>query len=335
MEKLKDYKKNWLTFEQFKEKYQKVPVAEYPNSVLKDIPNPKVSVHIITYQHANYIRQAIDSVLMQQTDFPFEIIIGDDESTDGTREICIEYAEQYPDKIRLFLHRRENNIKIMGRPSHIFQYAFNSYNLRGVYVACVSGDDYWSDELKLQKQNSFMVKNDTYSYCFHSWSKRSLEKKPEIESSCRVLTMMHRNVFDKLPDEFFKTIQEDRFLYHILRLEGEKGFVENIRPAYYREHSGGLWSQSKQIYRYTQSLNTSIQLLNAFKGTPLERNLNQKIIGRSTDILLFEFSKKRSFKPIRTYFKNISNASNKWKFFWVLSSISNKLLDLIVKKIKH
>ncbi|MDZ7795668.1 MAG: glycosyltransferase [Candidatus Marinimicrobia bacterium] len=65
-----------------------------------------VSVVVVTYQHSNYIKDCLDGILMQKTDFPVEILLGEDASTDGTREICIEYANKYPDKIRLFLHHR-------------------------------------------------------------------------------------------------------------------------------------------------------------------------------------------------------------------------------------
>ncbi|MFW5983238.1 MAG: glycosyltransferase family 2 protein, partial [bacterium] len=63
--------------------------------------NPLVSVCVQTYQHAKYIEQCLDGILMQKTSFPFEVLLGEDESTDGTREICIEYAKKHPDKIRL------------------------------------------------------------------------------------------------------------------------------------------------------------------------------------------------------------------------------------------
>ena len=110
--KSNDYKKDWMNFDQFKAKYQKVSVSEYPNNVLESMPEPKVSVLLITYQHKEYFRDAIESILMQQTDFPFEIVIGDDDSTDGTRELCIEYAQKYPGKIRCFLHKNENKIRV-------------------------------------------------------------------------------------------------------------------------------------------------------------------------------------------------------------------------------
>src|SRR5690606_4409195 len=114
--------------------------------------NPVVSVCVQTYQHAPYIRECLDSILMQKTDFPFEILLGEDESSDGTREICIEYAEKFPDKIKLFLHRRENNIQIFGYPTGRFNFLTNLYSSNGKYIAICEGDDYWTDSDKLQKQ---------------------------------------------------------------------------------------------------------------------------------------------------------------------------------------
>ena len=80
-------------------------------------PNPKVSVSILTYNHEKYISHAIESVLKQETDFEYEIILGEDESQDGTREICIEYARRYPDRIHLFLRSRKEVTYIIGIPT--------------------------------------------------------------------------------------------------------------------------------------------------------------------------------------------------------------------------
>ena len=77
----------------------------------------KASVLITTYNHEKYIRQALDSVLMQKTDFDFEILIGEDDSKDLTREICKEYAEKYASKVRLFLNDRANVIYLNGKPT--------------------------------------------------------------------------------------------------------------------------------------------------------------------------------------------------------------------------
>ena len=74
--------------------------------------NPVVSVCVQAYQHESYIHDCIQSILSQKTNFKFEILIGEDQSSDKTRDICKDYAKKYPKVIRLFLHNRENNIRI-------------------------------------------------------------------------------------------------------------------------------------------------------------------------------------------------------------------------------
>ena len=113
---------------------------------------PLVSVCIQTYQHAPYIRECIDSVLMQETNFPFEIILGEDDSTDGTREICIEYHNRHPDIIRLFLRSEKDKIYINDEKTGRFNYIQNLKEAKGRYIALLDGDDYWISKNKLQQQ---------------------------------------------------------------------------------------------------------------------------------------------------------------------------------------
>jgi len=129
--------------------------------------DPIVSVCVQTYQHAPYIQQALDSILMQKTEFPFEILIGEDESTDGTREICIEYANKYPDIIRLFLNSRKNVIYINGHPTGRWNFMNNLKNTRGKYIANLPGDDYWTDPQKLQKQFDVLERHNEIVACHH------------------------------------------------------------------------------------------------------------------------------------------------------------------------
>src|SRR6476659_4743748 len=153
-----------MNFEEFKEKYQKVPVDLFPNHVTA---HPLVSVSAQTYQQVAYIKDCLEGILMQQTNFPFEILLGEDQSTDGTREICIEYAKRYPNKFRLFLHHRENNIKVSERPTAKFNFLYNLFSARGKYIAMCEGDDYWTDPLKLQKQVDEMEANLDINICSH------------------------------------------------------------------------------------------------------------------------------------------------------------------------
>ena len=114
----------------------------------------KVSVCMITYNHEAFIARAIEGVLMQKTDFETELIIGEDCSSDTTRNICREYRERYPEKIRLLAGDRN-----LG-PMSNFLRTFEACD--GTYVAFCEGDDYWTDPRKLQKQVEFLEENADY-----------------------------------------------------------------------------------------------------------------------------------------------------------------------------
>ena len=140
---------------------------------------PKVSVCITTYNHEKFISQALDSVLMQKTDFEFEVLVGEDDSSDNTREIVKEYARKYPDKIRLFLNDRKNVIFINGAPTGRWNFVNNLKHSKGEFVALLEGDDYWVDENKLQKQVAFLNQNKDYSISFHNARVFNTARAPE------------------------------------------------------------------------------------------------------------------------------------------------------------
>ena len=120
---------------------------------------PVVSVHMITYNHEPYIRQAIEGVMSQQTDFEFELVIGEDCSTDKTREICFEYQKKYPEKIRvLWAEQNVNRLGGNGRRTLV--------RCRGEFIAFCEGDDCWTDPHKLQKQVDAMRANPSVGLCF-------------------------------------------------------------------------------------------------------------------------------------------------------------------------
>jgi len=118
---------------------------------------PLVTIACPTYNHEKFIAQAIEGFLIQQTDFPFEIIIHDDASTDRTPEIIKAYAARYPDQIRPLL-QTENQVSRGKHPLSGYIYPA----ARGKYIALCDGDDYWTDPLKLQKQVAFLEKNPDY-----------------------------------------------------------------------------------------------------------------------------------------------------------------------------
>lgn len=132
--------------------------------MMENSNKPLVSICSITYNHAPYIRQCLDGMLMQQTDFTFEIIINDDCSTDGTTEIIREYAERYPEIVKPIFH--EENQYQKGVRGMFAKFVFPK--AKGKYIALCEGDDYWTDPLKLQKQVDFLEANPEYSLCFHN-----------------------------------------------------------------------------------------------------------------------------------------------------------------------
>ena len=127
------------------------------------VENPLVSIVCNTYNHENFIRDAIEGFLMQKTTFPFEILIHDDASTDGTTNIVKEYEQKYPEVIRP-IYQKENKFSRGIKINLNYQFP----RVRGKYTALCEGDDYWTDPFKLQNQLDFLKKNPEYSMCFHN-----------------------------------------------------------------------------------------------------------------------------------------------------------------------
>src|ERR1700733_14979577 len=118
----------------------------------------KVSVFMITYNHEKYVEQAIKSIVTQKVNFDFELVIGEDFSTDNTLAICKKYSARYPDIIKLL--PSDKNHGLMGN-------AVRTLNAcTGKYIAMCEGDDYWCDPYKLQKQVDFLETNSDYTICF-------------------------------------------------------------------------------------------------------------------------------------------------------------------------
>ena len=152
-----------MDFSQFRRKYEKQRVVHFPHNTS---PHPVVSVMVQTYQHKDFIRACLDSILNQKTDFPFEILLGEDSSTDGTREICIDYAQKYPEKIKLFLHHPENKIKVLDITTGNFNALYNFFTVKGDYIAFCEGDDFWTDTLNLQKQVDSLKFNAEFIFTY-------------------------------------------------------------------------------------------------------------------------------------------------------------------------
>lgn len=135
-----------------------------------------VSVYMITYNHEAFIGMAIESVMMQKTNFPFELVIGEDNSTDNTRAICNYYLKKYPDKIKLITS--ENNVGAQANFLRTMRACSHKY------IAMCEGDDYWVDVNKLQKQVEFLETNSDYTMVCHEslMFYQNMEKPPRYFS---------------------------------------------------------------------------------------------------------------------------------------------------------
>lgn len=221
----------------------------------------KVSVSVVTYNHKNYIKQCLDSILMQETDFDYEIILGEDESTDGTREICLDYANRHPEKIRLFLRSRKDVILINEKPSGRYNFIENLKTCNGQYIALCEGDDYWTDPLKLQRQVDFLENNKTVNICFHKAKvlkngelieHRILPKFIEspfdyielIKNYNFIITasVLFRNIIAYELPEWYKTIPYGDMALYKLLTDNKKIFCLHNSMAIYRIHDKGIYS---------------------------------------------------------------------------------------------
>lgn len=233
------------------------PISYYSNAV----NFPLVSICVQTYNHGQYIRECLDNLLNQNTNFDYEILLGEDNSSDNTRHICIEYAEKYPEKIRLFLHDRSNVIKINGNATGRFNFIYNLKNTKGKYIALCEGDDYWTDPYKLQKQVDFLEANDDVNICFTRalLLKNGKEELQEIplpfdKQSFRFVELIrHHNfistasvMFKKpepliFPDWIIKVPFGDLALYKIVSNNKKIQCINEVMSVY-RIHDSGVWS---------------------------------------------------------------------------------------------
>ncbi len=224
---------------------------------------PLVSVCVTTYNHESYIRSCLDGILAQETDFLYEICVGEDESSDGTRAICLEYAESHPLKIRLFLRSRQDVLYIAGRPTGRYNFLETIKACRGTYIAFCEGDDYWTHPRKLQKQVKFLEAHPRQGmvhaahilrYDDSSRSQQTVRRAEAYDedmfwrilegdipvATCSVLcraAVLHR-ICNEFQDEYKKFLPGDaQTWFHFARLYGV-GYIDEVLCVYRKPPSG-------------------------------------------------------------------------------------------------
>jgi glycosyltransferase involved in cell wall biosynthesis len=214
---------------------------------------PMVSVCMITYNHEKYIAQAIESVISQKTNFCFELVIGEDYSKDNTLSICKKYQTRYPKIIRIL--DRGKNLGMM--PNSIDTLT----QCRGEFIAVCEGDDYWTNDQKLQKQYDHIIKNDLALSFHEGYLMAGNEIQPYkpypkpintetneygvqdiLQSGPLTSSMMFRkSMIFPLPDYLSEAISGDHTLQILLALRGKIGFINEIMSVY-RQHPQGITS---------------------------------------------------------------------------------------------
>lgn len=221
---------------------------------------PRVYVNCCTYNQVNYIRDALEGFVMQKTNFPFEVHVNDDASTDGTQEIIKEYAQKYPDIIKPLLRTVNTNAQE--------NYSDSWKAVDCEYFANCEGDDYWTDPNKLQMQVDFLDSHPDFAGCFHQHktvfsdgSHEDIVKCPEIPGNPDVITLkdlleqenfisnasiMYRWRFNRTDDKIEdwwpkRNIDPGDWFMHLSHLQkGNFGFIKK-EMSVWRVQKNGIW----------------------------------------------------------------------------------------------
>lgn len=311
-----------------------------------------VSICCITYNHAKYIRQALDGFLMQKTNFKYEILIHDDASTDETADIIREYENKYPDIIKPIyqtVNQYSQGIKLS---------KYNYERVKGKYIAECEGDDYWCDENKLQKQVDYMEKNPECSFCFHNAYildnkkgkyKKFISKNRKFYKKSNTYTMgelellqfiptasfLYRSEnFKKMPDWFYEYNISDLPLKLIMTSFGYAYYVDEIMSVY-RTNIGASATDTIKNDRiknlqHWENVKNIINDIDSYTNRKYSKELD--ISRKYIDINILkaqerykEIIKNKSYRRLLTYKENIKI---------VIKIVSPKLYTYL-KKIKN
>ncbi|RLD71456.1 MAG: hypothetical protein DRI87_06915 [Bacteroidetes bacterium] len=238
-----------------------------------------VSVAVITYNQKDFITQALESVLMQKTKFRFEIVIGDDASTDGTTQILENYIYRHPNKVKLL-----KSVANLGPMQNVVR----TYKAcSGKYIAVLEGDDFWTDENKLQDQVNLMEENQNLSMCFtnrnivdvngsvirEKWVPPAYRRKLTCKEIITGFTPPTQTILfrkDLLDEELINNLKKvyngDIYISSVLSTKGDVGYVDKITAAY-RINSDGIYGKEDYFRRLKNQVKTYQVLLSSLDNT--------------------------------------------------------------------
>lgn len=247
---------------------------------------------MITYNHENYIKEAILSVLDQKVDCDFELVISNDHSSDQTHFIIETIKNTHPKGNNITYYHQNKNLGMM--PNFIF--ALNK--CQGDYIALCEGDDFWTDSLKLQKQLAILEHNETFSYCGHAFkilnSDGVYETKNVISGTINFEDIVERNALhtatlmfrktaiNKLPT-FFKTVKAGDWILQFVAMQFGHAYVIDEVMSVYRKHDKGVWSQLDTKKMGAQGIDVLRQVKRLYKDKKTQKSIDSAIKKRKKE----------------------------------------------------
>lgn len=221
---------------------------------------PMVSVLCLTYNHAAFIAQALESFLAQTTSFEVEVVVGDDCSTDHTLQIVESFRARFGHRLRVLPAAANMGVTRNFRRTY--------HACRGRYIAICEGDDFWRGSNKLQTQVDFLEAHPDFALAFHDativdargeQTELQLPRQFQCDASqaeliatrpISTLTVCMRKALDELPPELDHAPALDLCLWSLLGSFGKGKYMPQIQPAGYRVHGGGVFSSQTDRNRH-------------------------------------------------------------------------------------
>lgn len=286
----------------------------------------RVSVCMSTYNHEDFIVEALRSVLMQECNFDYEIILSNDKSTDRTHQVISEYIKNHPLKSKIHYFNQEKNLGMNGN------LIFTLKQAKGEYISLLEGDDYWTDIHKLQKQFEFLEKNQDYTICTAAYVTSTPEEGLVISTlegdlPCKTYAFdnftgfkpHYLNMFFRKEELDITKLEEFNYsgdnVIFIMCLAKGKGYFVNEVYGFRRDHPNGAWSSKSLMERLEMS--------------------SKQFIG------LYRYPEyKKAVRPILFYYYADLIASNKKGHHYISESFKviktrNELMYFIKKVLKH
>jgi len=303
------------------------------------VEEPLVSISLVTYNQEAYIRDAIESCLMQQVNFKYELIIHDDASSDNTPQIINKYAKNYPEIIIPILQSENRFSKGLEVNA-----SFTIPQARGKYIAFLEGDDYWTDPLKLKTQIELLESKPDIAMCFtatkhifpNSSKKPTYKRYRKHDAICSIKdiillggrlvdmgsAVVRRSIFDHVPEWYYYAQIWDLTVPLLSLLNGKIHYINKVTSVY-RYNVSGSWTQNnvKNLERRRNNTKKSINATDGFDKTTnykYHKHIQRKHNPMVVEVLLLSNNRDDDFDNL--YSRLTSTAKLEYKIFRFLGS---------------